>query len=332
MKKKIVDLMKHVDTEELKDIELHNNEIINLTKNLDLETVKNRAMQVIQTDGATSKNTKKPTGFKKVIAVVAATLALSGTVLAADYFDGFKFFYGEKTNIAIEDKEFVNETITAEGIKMTISESVVSDRGAIIILTIEKEDGTALPKEASIKNLSIKEHENLGYMVIQKVTEDGKKLIANFEIDSSEKLEGKKITFLADEIINNETNERIAKGPWNISFKVLGKAAAVEKILNITVEHGNEKLQLNKMNVSTLGVSFDGIKTTGDIEKLPDYQPKVKIITTEGKSFELTQGSANEIHTGFRMMYDLDLEFNKVFLDISTIKTITVDDIMISIK
>jgi hypothetical protein len=332
MKKTIADLMNHIEGEEIKDIEIHDNEIINLTKNLDLEAVKNRVMQGIQTEQNTPKNTKKLPVFKKAIALVAATLALSGTVFAAEYFDGFKFFYGGKANIALEDRASVDKTITVSGIKMTIRESVVSDKGAIIILTFEKEDGTALPKEAIIKTLDIKEHKKLAYMVNQKITEDGKKLIANFEIDSSEKLEGKKITVLADEIINTQTLDSIVKGPWKLSFRISGEAKAVEKNLNVTVGYGSEKLQLNKINVSTLGVSFDGIKTNGDIEKLPEYQPKVTITTTEGNSIELKQGSANEIKNGFRLMYDLNSEFNKVFLDISTIKNITVDDNIISIK
>lgn len=332
MKKTIVDLMKNVEGEEIKDIEIHNDEIINLTKNLDLETVKNQAMQGIQRDRNTSKNTKKHTGLKKAIAVVAATLTLSVTVFAAEYFDVFKFFYGEKANISLEDRESVDKTVTVSDIKMTIKESVVSDKGAIIILTFEKEDGTALPKEAIIKTLDIKEHKNLAYMVNQKVTEDGKKLIANFEIDSSEKLEGKKITVLADEIINTQTLDSIVKGPWKLSFRISGEAKAVEKNLNVTVGYGNERLQLNKVNVSTLGVSFDGIKANGDIEKLPEYQPKVRIKTTDGNSIELNQGSANEIENGFRLTYDLDSELNKVFLDISTIKNIIIDDDIINIK
>jgi len=332
MKKTITDLMNYVEGEEIKDIEIHNDEIINLTKNLDLEAVKNRAMEGIQAGRSTSKNTKRRVGFRKAMVLVAATLTLSATVFASEYFDTFKFFYGGKANIALEDRESVDKTITASGIKMTIRESVVSDKGAIIMLTFEKEDGTALPKEAIIKTLDIKEHKNLAYMVNQKITEDGKKLIANFEIDSSEKLEGKKITVLADEIINTQTLHSIVKGPWKTSFRISGKAKSVEKKLNVTVGNGNEKLQFNNINVSTLGVSFDGIKANGDIERLPDYQPKVTIITTEGNSIELKQGSANEIKNGFRFIYNLDSEFNKTFLDLSTIKNIIVDDNIISIK
>ena len=332
MKKTIVDLMTHIEGDDIKDIEIQNDEIINLTKTLDVKTVKNIAIQGIQSNRNTLKNTKRLTNFNKAMVAIVATLALSVTVFAAEYFDGFKLLYGEKANISSEDRKSVDKTTTVSGVKMTIKESVVSDKGAIIILTLEKEDGTTFSKEAIIKTLDIKEHKDLSYVVNQKITKDGKKLIANFEIDSSKQLKGKKITVLADEIIDTQTLDSIVKGPWKLSFRISVEAKTAEKNLNVTVGYGNETLELNKVNVSTLGVSFDGIKANRDIEKLPEYQPKVKITTTEGNSIELKQGSANEIKNGFRFTYDLDSELNKVFLDISTIGSITVDDNIINIK
>lgn len=332
MKKLIVDLMRHTEEADIENIEISEEEIARLTKNLDLKAVKDRAIEGIRMESNVLKDTRKKFGFKKVAAVLVAAMAIGGTVVAAEYFDNFKFFYGEKANISAGDRASINKTATASGIKMTLSESVASDKGAIIMLTFEKEDGTALPKKVAINTLDIKENKDLSYMVNQKVSEDGKKLIVDFEIDSTKKLEGKKITVTADEMINTETNEKIAKGPWEISSNISAKAKTVEKKLDLIVGTGDEKLRLNKISVSTLGVSFEGIKDNGDIEHLPKYEPIVKITTVSGTSIQLKWGSANEIKNGFRLMYDLDSESNKIFLDLPTIKNIIVDDKVININ
>lgn len=332
MKKLIVDLMNTVDGEDIANMELSEEETVNLTKDMNIAAVKSRAIGGIHTGRSALKNKGRVKGVRKAIAALVAAMAIGGTAFAAEYFDGFKFFYGEKANIATEDRGVINKTVTGSGIKMTINESIVSDKGAIIMLTFEKEDGTVLPKETVVQALDIKENKKISYMTNQKVSEDGKRLLANFEIDSSEKLEGKSLTVTADEVVNTQTGESIAKGPWQISLKISAKAKTVAKSLDLTLGNESERLILNKINVSALGVSFDGIKDDGNVATLPNYEPSVKVITVDGNSFELKCGSANEINNGFRLMYDLDLEYNKLFLDLSNIRTVVVDGNAISIN
>lgn len=332
MKKLIVDLMKNVDGEDIANIDISEEEMTSLTKHINIESIKNRAIGGIHIGSSTLRGKRRIKGFRKAIAALVAAMAIGGTAFAAEYFDGFKFLYGEKANIATEDRDAINKTVTVSGIKMTINESVVSDKGAIIMLAFEKEDGTILPKETVAQTLDIKENKKLSYMKKQKVSEDRKRLLANFEIDSSEKLEGKSLTVTADEVINTQTGESIAKGPWQISLKVSAKAKTVAKALDLTLGNDSERLILNKINVSALGVSFDGIKADENVETLPNYEPTVKVITVDSTSFELKRGSANEIENGFRLTYDLDSESNKTFLDLSNVKSVVVDGNMISIN
>lgn len=331
MKKSIVEMMKYIDEEALESIEIQEEEINQLTRELDLSKMKNVAKRKMDEEKMKMKKANIKIRNKKWWIVLAATMSIGGTVFATQYLDNFRLFYGEKVSLKTEDTTLINESVVANGIKMTITESIVSDKGAVIMLSFEKEDGTAFAEEVSIPMLEIQGRQDVSYMVNQKLNEEGTKLIANFEIDSYKSLKGEKLEITADKMIGRKTGEVIAEGPWEISFKVRDQKGVKEQAIDLEIKKENEALALNKVNISTLGIAIEGVRIDDQKDKLPNYKPIVKIRTVDGKEMELKLGSANETQDGFRWMYNLDTEYNTVFINDLEIECVIINDEMINI-
>lgn len=271
---------------------------------------------------------KKTTNKKATIATIAiiATLTTGTISFATQHFDGLRELYGEQPNLISQNKTTINQFSVVSGVKMTVTESIISDKGAIIVATFEKEDGKPFEKDAVISTIEITNRKDLSYMINQTLSEDRTKIIASLEIDSSKSLENQMLTVVADKIINTATNETLAAGSWNISFTAKNQKLVKEQIIDQLVEKDHEKMTLTKINVSSLGVAVEGIRLDGETDTLPSYMPSVEITTADGKVVQLTFDSASETETGFRIAYVNKTDAAiKEFLKASDIKKVSID-------
>jgi len=271
---------------------------------------------------------KKSTNKKTIVATIAiiATLATGSTSFAAQPFDGFRELYGEQLNLTAQNKIAINQSSLVSGFKMTVSESIISDKGAVIVATFEKEDGKAFQKDAVVPTIEITNRKDLSYMINQTLSEDRTKIIASLEIDSSKSLENQTLTVVADKIINTATKETLAAGPWSISFTATNQKFVKEQTIDLLAEKDHEKMSLTKINVSSLGVAVEGNRLDGKPSTLPSYMPSVEITTADGKAIQLTFDSANEIETGFRILYVNKTDAGiREFLNTSDIKKVSID-------
>lgn len=259
---------------------------------------------------------KRFTSKKTIIAAMAiiATLATVTTVFAAQNFNGFK-------------KTAIYQSSVVSDVKMTITESVISDKGAVVVATFERKDGKAFAKDAIVSTLEITNRNDLSYMINKTLSDDQTKIVASLEIDSSKSLENQTLTVVADNIINKTTKETLAAGPWKISFTATNQKFVIEQTIDLFVEKDDEKMALTKINLSSLGVAVEGKRLDGKTGTLPRYMPSVEITNTDGKTIQLTFDSTNEIETGFRVFYvnKTSNTSNKVFLNASDIKEVSID-------
>lgn len=271
---------------------------------------------------------KKTTNKKTIIATIAiiATLATGAISFAAQHFDGFRELYGEQPNLTAENKIVINQSSVVSGVKMTVTESIISDKGAVIVTTFEKEDGRAFEKDAVVPTIEITNRKDLSYMINQALSEDRTKIITSLEIDSSKSLESQTLTVVADKIINTATKETLVAGPWSISFTATNQKFVKEQTIDMLAEKDNEKMALTKINVSSLGVAVEGKRLDGKTSTLPSYMPSVEITTTDGKTIQLTFDSANEIESGFRILCVNKTDAGiREFLNTSDIKKVSID-------
>lgn len=253
---------------------------------------------------------KKTTNKKAIIATIAiiATLTTGAVSFAAQH------------------KTTINQSSVASGVKMTVTESIISDKGAVIVTTFEKEDGKAFEKDAVVPTIEITNRKDLSYMINQALSEDRTKIIASLEIDSSKSLENQTLTVVADKIINTATKETLAAGLWSISFTATNQKFIKEQTIDLLTEKNHEKMALSKINVSSLGVAVEGKILDGKTSTLPSYIPSVEITTADGKAIQLTFDSANEIETGFRILYVNKTDDGiREFLNTSDIKEVSID-------
>ncbi|MED3571050.1 hypothetical protein [Cytobacillus praedii] len=266
--------------------------------------------------------------MKRGIGIAAAVLAIgtSTTVVAAQNTDYFRMFFdGNVMNSAAE----IDQVTIERGIKMKVEESIIGGKSAIIIASFERENGAVFPEEAVIDTLELDLKNGASYMVEQRVSEDGKKLIAMFDVDASSSLDGEKVTIKADAIMNGETDEKVAEGPFKHTFKV--KDHSDRLTIDLTTKLKNENTALKTVYISPLGVGVEGERTDGNTSYLPENTPSVRVITKDDNIVDLQASSTSTTDIGFKWQYSLDQNGNRVFLDSANIKQIMINDQVVNV-
>jgi len=172
---------------------------------------------------------------------IMATLAIGTTAFALQNFDGFRELYGEQPNLTVQNKTVIDQSSVVSGIKMTVTQSVISDKGAVVVAAFEKEDGKAFAKDAIVTAIEITNRNDLSYMINQTLSDDKTKIVASLEIDSSKSLDNQTLTVVADKIVNNATKETLVAGPWEISFTATNQKFVNEQTIDLLVEKDQER-------------------------------------------------------------------------------------------
>ena len=279
---------------------------------------------------------KKKTGKKAfmsmrkriVTGVVIMVIGTSTTVLASQNTGYVNKVFGGITNNFIKDTH--DQVVIESGIKMKIEESLSGGKSSLIIVSFEKEDGSRFPKGAAIANLEVDVKKGASYMVEQQLTKDRKQIIGIFDIDTFSNLEGKSVTIKAKSIVNMDTDEIIANGPFKNRFTANDRSNKID--IDLALKLHKEEVVLKTIHVSAIGIEMEGERIDGQESYLPEMTPVVKIMTTDNQTIELRQDSTSTTDIGFKWKYSIDADGKRMFLDTSTIKEIMINDQIISIN
>ncbi|WP_234032752.1 hypothetical protein [Paenibacillus faecalis] len=331
MKRRIVDIMANIDNQELENLLLTEEEERELTQQISMERIKNRAMNRIQEEETMMFNNRKAKKYKASVIIAAAMIMiLSTTAFASQYMDSLKQFFGQSASIAEDERSPIQGTDTASGVTMNVEEGVYVGNSGYLVVSFMKEDGTPFPAGASIPGLELKTEHDVNYMVGQQLLDDNKKLVGVFEMDAMNDLDGLKARITADRITSVD-NTQVVEGPWDVQFTISpGKQR--EQSLNLTINKGEEALSLSTINVSSIGVAIEGNRTNDELDKLPEYTPEVKVIAADGSELTLHASSTSTTKNGFQWLYNLDSKNNLVFLEDVDIKSISIDGNVTELK
>jgi len=278
-----------------------------------------------------TKNARKKRFVGTAIVTAVLLMAMGSSVLASSEKDSFTLFYKGDSKNSGEFPTLINQSKVVSGVKTTVEESIIGGNSAMIMVSFENEDGTVFPKDAAIANLELKWAKDASYMVEQRVTEDGKKIVAMFDVDTPSSLNGKKVTIQADSIVNSATGDIIVEGPFSNTFKAQESSSSYNIEIDQTISVKQEEMSIQTVNVSTLGIGIEGNRLDGHTDQLPKYNPKVSIVTSDGKEIELYLGSTSTSAHGFQWNYNLDQEGERVFLNTALIASISIDERNISV-
>lgn len=331
VKRRIVDIMANIDNQELENLLLTEEEERELTQHISMERIKNRAMNRIQEEETMMFKNRKVKKYKASIIIAAAMIMIfSTTAFASQYMDSLKQFFGQSASIAENERSPIQGTDTASGVIMNVEEGVYVGNSGYLVVSFTKEDSTPFPVGASVPLLELKTEHSVNYMVGQQLLDDNKKLVGVFEIDSMNDLDGLQAQVTADRI-TPEDNTQTVEGPWDVQFTISpGKQR--EQSLNLTIDEGEEALSLSTISVSSIGIAIEGKRTDGELDKLPEYTPEVKVIAADGSELTLHASSTSTTKSGFQWLYNLDDKNNLVFLGDLDIKSISIDGNVTELK
>lgn len=331
MKRRIVDIMANIDNQELENLLITEEEEHELTQQISMERIKNRAMNRIQEEETMMFKNRKVKKYKASIIIAAAMIMiLSTTAFASQYMDSLKQFFGQSASIADDERSPIQGTDTVSGVTMNVEEGVYVGNSGYLVVSFTKEDNTPFPMGASVPLLELKTEHSVNYMVGQQLLDDNKKLVGVFEIDSMNDLNGLQAQVTANRI-TSEDNTQTVEGPWDVQFTISpGKQR--EQSLNLTIDEGEEALSLSTISVSSIGIAIEGKRTDGDLDNLPEYTPEVKVITTDGSELMLHASSTSTTNSGFQWLFNLDNKNNLVFLGDMDIKSISIDGHVTELK
>ncbi len=264
---------------------------------------------------------------KIITGVSLLVIGTSTTVAASQHTDYFNDFFGGMANSFV--KETHDQVVVEAGIKMKIVESVSGEKSSLVFVSFEKEDGTGFPDGAAISDLELDMKQDVSYMVEQRLTEDRKKIIALFDIDTASSLEGKSVTVKAGAIVDDVTGEVLAGGPIKNKFTAHDRSDRYD--IDLTLTQQNEKVGLKTIYVSAIGIEIEGERLDDQTSYLPEIAPVVKVITNDNQMMELSVGSTSTTDVGFKWQYSLDGKGKRVFLDKAEIKKIMINDQIITV-
>jgi len=72
-------------------------------------------------------------------------------------------------------------------------------------------------------------------------------------------------------IVTSYNQEFKINGKWSVDYKLEKGENSVEKIMDITIQSGNNNIKINKITISMLGLYIEGIITDKNGKKIKDF-------------------------------------------------------------
>ncbi|QCR32467.1 hypothetical protein [Lysinibacillus sp. SGAir0095] len=263
--------------------------------------------------------------LKRSLLTASTVLVIGATTVGAQSNDYISMFFGKEETSKVEKHNSDQVSKVISGIEMEVEESIIGGKTALIIVSFEKEDGTAFSGDIIIPTLELDLKQNASYMVEQQMTEDHKKLITMFDIDTTKNIDGEKITIMADSIVDRHTDNVIADGPFHLSFEADESKTSknIKTSINLSAEH--ENLALRQFNISANGIGVEGTRLNGEKDVLPKYSPSLTVTTLDNNTFELKPSSTSSTKSGFKWQYNINENEERILLNNENIKTLIID-------
>ncbi|KGR76298.1 hypothetical protein [Ureibacillus sinduriensis] len=271
------------------------------------------------------KKKQKGTMFKRSLFAASAVFVIGATTVAAQNSDYFSMFFGHEGNAMDANQNSIKASKIVSGIEMEVEETIIGGKSALIIVSFEKQDGTAFSNNVKVPALELDWKQNASYMVDQQMTEDHKKLIAMFDIDTTKKIDGKKLKIMANKLVDESTDKVIADGPFHLSFEASESSSSKTIETNINLALSDAELSLQTINISANGIGVEGTRQDGKTGELPQSTPLLKVTTLDNHTFELKSGSTSTTETGFKWQFNLDEAGERLLLSNENIKSVTID-------
>jgi len=277
------------------------------------------------------KNNSKGSTIKRSLLAVSTVFVIGATTVSAQSSDHLSMFFEHGESGILENQHSSHISKVVSGIEMEIEETIIGGKSALIIVSFKKEDGTAFSDDIKVSTLELDWKQDVSYMVEQQMTEDRKKLITIFDIDTTKNIDGEKIKIMADHLVNRQTDKVIANGPFHLSFEAIESNTSRNIDTNINLTALNEKLTLHTINISANGIGVEGTSKIGQTDELPKYIPVLKVTTLDNTTFELTSSSTSTTESGFKWQYNIDKNGERQLLNSENIKSVMIDGHIIDV-
>jgi len=215
------------------NLKMSENEINDITKDIDIENIRNLTFQKIDNIKSNQKFKIKLSG--SFIISIFITISLAASALASYKMGYFNKLWPDNTYIEEEQFEDFSYQQISDGVKMTVSDILQGSNNAMVILAFERLDGKEFPwlTDFGKEDIKVDGSDEIIGPRCGRPLDNPKSLTYRFEIDSGEEpLAGRTLSVDIEKIINNSDNEKelnlnIANQynnyPINISVKDIAK-------------------------------------------------------------------------------------------------------------
>ncbi len=284
----------------------------------------------MQNENVRKKNFKSKLVRRSLLA--ASTVFVIGvTTVGAHSQDYFSSLFHNGGTSLVENHTAIQEAKVVSGIKMKVVESIIGGKSASILVSFEKEDGTPFSGDVKASSPELDWKQNASYMVNQQMTEDDKKLVVLFDIDTTKNLNGKSMTIMAGNLVDQKTDKIVAEGPFTISFVASETSTSKNIEIDLDITDSTEKLALHHLNISANGIGIEGARLDGMTDVLPKHKPELTVTTLDNKTFELEVGSTSTTKSGFKWQYNVSENGERIYLNEENIKSVSINDHLIEV-
>lgn len=273
-----------------------------------------------------SKRGKHPRRLARriLIPLVAAVCLSVGAVAATHYNETLRNLFGQIFPYS-EQIQSIEERMSVAGIVFTAEGAFIDDKTGLFIASFMKEDGTAFDTgtEAAQIRLLMEQSNAMGWNVYNELSEDKKKLICIVNLSSSQKLHGKALTLMAEDLkawrnikaVSPVSLSKTEQMPIEGNWKNYNSTDGLEAKLSETLEG----LMLDRVYLSDEGLEIitsfadkEGIQDQYYDLSLVNQQTGESILASESEHYWSEEEDLNKDYTLFAGITAQDLEHLKL--------------------
>lgn len=129
-------------------------------------------------------------------------------------------------------------------------------------------------------------------------------------------------------IVTNYSKEIKTNGKWSVDYKLEKGENSIEKIIDTTIQSGNDKINISKININMLGIFVEGIITDRNGNTIKDFKKLDISMTLENGEIIKLLGNSMEFSNDKFILNS----FTTKPINLSKIVSLTIDDKILNIK
>ncbi|MGL4345190.1 MAG: hypothetical protein ACRCTE_08340, partial [Cellulosilyticaceae bacterium] len=270
-----------------------------------------RSLREISATQPSGKSYAKPCRIlKRTLMIAAILLLLTFSVMGAiSISPTLQDFFGDRLNLILPSVQGINQSVSQNGVTMTVETALASNSGALIVVHLTKDDQTPFAPNSQIKNFNLSNTSSSGgssWSHAWELSEDHMILtyVANLRCDGS--TVGTSVTIKAEDIVIVSPHEMqlpidlSAIANTDLSPDTPG-IFTKDKLTpaGIPLEHPESDITLSGASYkhNTLQLTFEN--TTGNITDLTDLRNTMtqEILEDDGYNGQTSSISPVSLHT-----------------------------------